>query len=173
MKNTPENTPKFADYDTVIFTKGNHLPLSKNENFGIFFSEAMEHLATNPNLNRLDIRLMNLLLSHMTKKEHQKGQNKIELMTGNEYAEVLQNRKQNISKSLKNLENEGYIHRDKKRRTIIIISPKLAYSEKFKNYQKTHNLHSGEFGYPRIEEKKTQEGDQDWSSSTDFKLLNN
>ena len=75
----------------------------------------MKEIATNKNLNKLDVRLLMLILSYMGVREMMISPNVQFLMGVADYAEELGNRKQHISASFKKMEELGYIKRDKKR----------------------------------------------------------
>lgn len=137
-----------------------------NGGFFTGFAKAFLEIATNKELNKLDLKLLILLVSYMGEKEMMLSANRQRLLTTTQYALVLSSHRSKISPALQNLEREGYIKKNKTTRELeIIINPDMAYNGRTKEFTTIWNQMAIDFGLkPRKEEDKPPEEEQDWDS---------
>ncbi len=146
MKETTTTNEGKYQIDKAIFIQQETGGYFNNGGFFVAFSGAMKEIATNKNLNKLDVRLLMLILSYMGVREMMISPNVQFLMGVADYAEELGNSKQHISASFKKMEELGYIKRDKKKNSIhILINPDMVYNGKNKNYSKVWNQSDDDF----------------------------
>lgn len=162
--NQDEETTYTAERITITKKESGYF---NNGGFFTSFSDAFKEIVLNKDLNKLNLRLLLLILSYMGEKKMMKEPNVQFLMGVQDYSDILVSHKSNITKSFQKLEELGYIRRDKRRKDIhILINPNLAYNGKTKDYTKIWNENADLFGNPvRILKPKEPPIKQDWNSS--------
>lgn len=163
--NNNESTSKIVAEKATLTIYKNEKSYYNNGGFFTSFSDTFIEIAKNKNLNKLDYKLLILLLGYMGDKEVMIRPNTQHLFRLKYYAEDLNTKQPHIVRSFQKLEEMGYIKRNKQRKELIIlINPAMAYNGKAKDFTKIWNQLSIPFGNPARKVENVETGHQDWNS---------
>lgn len=144
-----------------------------DKRFFVGFCNAFIEIASNPNLGKIEMNLICLILGLMGKDEEMLSPNKQVLRDGSWYAKQLNTYQPHISKAFKVLEDNGYIKRCS-RLINILINPEFATNTSTKKYKDLikdpqYALPFGlEIKEPLTEQEQEKLTKQDWESSVNL-----